>query len=265
MDPKKLLTADYLDIIFDNRNKSYGGYELRKNYNRRLKKGVGFLMLGLASVVSFSFIRSDKAGALIEHNRPVTTTLIDLPPKPDVPPPPKAATPPPPPAAPAMTKAFTEFKVKDDNDVKPDEMPTEVANITNPGSKNNDSGSIEPPASSGTGTGPAVAVAPPAKAEIPVFVEQMPAFEGDILAYLAKNIHYPEAAREAGIQGRVGIEFIINEDGSITDARVTRAIGAGCDEEALRVIKTMPKWKPGKQNGVATKVRFTQPITFRLN
>ena len=261
MDPKKLLNADYLDIVFDNRNKAYGGYELRKNYSRRVKKGVGFLMLGLASIVSFSFIHVDKPKAVEPNVVVCTYDLKDV--KNIEPPKPKEVLPPPPPAPPAPSTKFTELKVADDKDIKPDDALTNVHDITNPGTKTVDTGSGENPpiASTGTGTGPVV---PPTPPTIHIAVEQMPAFNGDMLEYLGKSIVYPAAAREAGIQGRVGVEFVVNEDGSITDARIIRAVGGGCDEEALRVIKTMPKWKPGKQNGVPVKVRFTQAIYFKL-
>lgn len=99
------------------------------------------------------------------------------------------------------------------------------------------------------------------------FVEQMPEFPGGqskLLEYLSQNIHYPDSARNADIQGRVTIKFVINEDGSISDAQLLRGIGGGCDEEALRVVKAMPRWKPGKQQGKPVRVYFTLPITFRL-
>lgn len=261
-----MLTADYLDIIFDNRNKAYGGYELRKNYNRRVKKGVGFLMLGLASIASFSFIHADKPKNNVVPPIIIPVDIKNIDTKHDIPKPPKPDMPPPPPPAQAITKRFADLQVMRDDQVKPDDMPPAVTTITNSGPRNNDSGSIEaPPISGPTGSGTTAVVTTPPPPPIRDFVEQMPAFNGDILAFIAKNINYPEAAREAGVQGRVGVEFVVNEDGSITDVRVARGIGAGCDEEAVRVIKAMPKWKPGKQNGVPVKVRFTQPISFRLN
>ena len=96
------------------------------------------------------------------------------------------------------------------------------------------------------------------------FVEKMPKPPYDMGAYLSNNLHYPERARRKNTQGRVIVGFVVNEDGSIYDAKVVRGIGMGCDEEALRVIKTMPAWRPGTQNGKLVKVRYTQPITFKL-
>lgn len=263
MDPKKLLQADYLDIIYDNRNKLYGGYELRKSYNRRIKKGVGFLMLGLSAIVSFSFINIEKEKTIVPPTVYTNPTIVDIEKKAIVPPP-KPPSNPPPPAA--NTHIFTIPKITDE-EIKPEQQMSKVEDLTksNSGLSNVDSGAegITPPIA---GTGPASTgpVTPPATASIPIFVEQMPAPAYDMLAYLAKNISYPPNAREAGIQGRVGVQFVINEDGSISNVKVVRSIGGGCDEEAMRVIKSMPKWKPGKNNGTAVKVLFTQPIMFSL-
>lgn len=116
---------------------------------------------------------------------------------------------------------------------------------------------IEP----GIGPGPVGDNRPP---DVYVFVEQMPQASFDMNDYLAKNIRYPPEAKKNEVQGRVIVKFIVNEDGSITDEKVVRGIGAGCDEEAVRVIRNMPKWKPGKQNGKPVKVYYTLPITFRL-
>jgi protein TonB len=107
-------------------------------------------------------------------------------------------------------------------------------------------------------------VAAPAPPAIFTYVEQMPAPSYDLPSYFAKNIHYPDAARENNITGRVIVKFVVDEEGAISDIQVIRGIGGGCDEEAKRVIAAMPKWKPGKQNGKPVKVYFTQPITFNL-
>ncbi len=99
-------------------------------------------------------------------------------------------------------------------------------------------------------------------------VESMPDFPGGDAArikYLNENIKYPQMARESGIQGRVFVTFVVEKDGNVTDVRVLRGIGGGCDEEAVRVIKNMPKWNPGKQRGKSVRVQFNMPILFKLN
>ena len=98
-------------------------------------------------------------------------------------------------------------------------------------------------------------------------VEVDPEFPGGMEAmmkYLAENIKYPEQAKSEGIQGRVFVRFVIEADGSVTNAQVLRGIGGGCDEEALRVVNAMPNWTPGKQQGKPVRVQFNLPITFKL-
>ena len=105
------------------------------------------------------------------------------------------------------------------------------------------------------------------EAEIFKVVEEMPEFPGGaakMMEYIQKNIKYPMMARESDIQGRVFVSFVVEPDGSITNVAVLRGIGGGCDEEALRVVQSMPNWKPGKQRGSAVRCSFTVPIVFKL-
>lgn len=101
-----------------------------------------------------------------------------------------------------------------------------------------------------------------------VFVEENPAYPGGETAlyeYLYKNIKYPDLARENNITGTVVVKFVVEKDGSITKASILREIGGGCGKEALRVVNSMPKWKPGKQSGRAVRTEFTLPVQFELN
>lgn len=103
--------------------------------------------------------------------------------------------------------------------------------------------------------------------EIFLVVEQMASFPGgpgELNKYLAKNIKYPQQARETGTQGKVFLTFVVEKDGSITDIRVLRDIGSGCGEEAIRVVKTMPKWTPAKQRGKTVRQQFNLPVNFTL-
>ncbi len=106
-----------------------------------------------------------------------------------------------------------------------------------------------------------------AEAEIFTVVEESPQFPGGDdarIRFLAENINYPHEAREASIHGTVYISFVIEIDGTINDVRVLRGIGGGCDEEAVRVIRNMPRWLPGKQRGKPVRVQFNMPIKFSL-
>ena len=105
------------------------------------------------------------------------------------------------------------------------------------------------------------------EAEIFTIVEEMPEFPGGmqkLADYLAKNIKYPQMARESGIQGRVFVNFVVEPDGHVSNVNVMRSLGGGCDEEAMRVVKAMPKWKPGKQRGKAVRVSYILPVNFKL-
>lgn len=101
-----------------------------------------------------------------------------------------------------------------------------------------------------------------------IFVSQMPAFPGgleELYRYLKSSVKYPNEARNMGIGGIVYTSFIINSNGSIEDIKILRGVGGGCDDEAIRVIKGMPKWNPGKQDGNAVNVKLNLPINFILN
>ena len=105
------------------------------------------------------------------------------------------------------------------------------------------------------------------EAEIFKVVEEMPEFPGGaakMMEYIQKNIKYPMMARESDIQGRVFVNFVVEPNGEISNVEVLRGIGGGCDEEAVRVVKSMPNWKPGKQRGSAVRCAFTVPIIFKL-
>jgi protein TonB len=96
-------------------------------------------------------------------------------------------------------------------------------------------------------------------------VEQMPSFpggQGALMQYLANNIKYPVVAQENGVQGRVVVSFVVERDGSITDVQVVRSVDPSLDREAQRVVRSMPKWIPGKQNGQAVRVKYNVPVSF---
>jgi periplasmic protein TonB len=105
------------------------------------------------------------------------------------------------------------------------------------------------------------------EAQIFMVVESMPEFPGGEAAlykFLAENIKYPQMAKESGIQGRVFVTFVVERNGKVTDVRVLRGIGGGCDEEAIRVVQDMPSWTPGKQRGKSVRVQYNLPVKFTL-
>ena len=115
---------------------------------------------------------------------------------------------------------------------------------------------------------PIVVEEPEEEQQIFQVVENMPEFPGGtqaLLQYLKKNIKYPTICQEQGIQGRVVVQFVVNKDGSIVDPEVIKPINPYLDKEALRVVSTMPKWKPGEQRGKPVRVKFTLPVQFKLS
>lgn len=263
MEAQAIAQADYLDILFDKRNKRYGSYELRKHHDRRMMQALLMIVGSCITLLVWSMIPGNKPDRNIlppVFEREVELVHPDkiLPPKPVEPLPPE-----PPAVKPTVANPVPV--------IRPDEIVTE-APVTVDSFDGRESGAVTATGSpdgevvattSTTGTGSAPApVAPPVALD---FSEVMPAFKGDVYAYLAKSVKYPRAAVQNGIEGRVVTRFVVYEDGTIHDVKVVRGIGGGCDEEAIRVIKTMPAWEPGMQNGRKVRVNFVLPINFRLD
>lgn len=267
MELKELLTADYLDIVFDKRNKQYGSYELRRNYNKRIIKGSIAIVLLAGLFAASAFMHVTASNSTTVYTNPTIISAVKLN-EPPVLPPKKIVTPPPQPAAGKKVKMFrsTEPVVTADDWVL--NLPAKPTTTGVPGPITTDGDSTGLASTTTTTTGGGVAGTggneEPAKNTPFVYVQQMPAFAGDMQQYLAAHLHYPDAAVSSGIEGQVVIKFIVNEDGHVSDAQVMRGIGGGCDEEALRIVRNMPAWKPGKQNGAAVKVFFMIPIRFEL-
>ncbi len=272
MDINRILKSDYLDILFEGRNKTYGGYELRKKYPSRARNAAIALTIGIALLGAVPILAS-----ILKPKAPppppvsVKEVVLAEPPpidktKPPPPPPPSA---PPPPVKP--TVKFTPPVVKPDEQVKEDEKPPDVKELDNKAAglttQAGDPGGIDPGLVAETGGGGSgQQVDAPAAPAIFKFVEQMPSFKGDLNAYLSAKLRYPDDAREAGTEGRSVIQFIVNENGSISGVEVVRSSGsASLDAEAKRVVSNMPAWSPGKQQGKEVKVYFTLPVTFKLD
>lgn len=276
MDSAKALQSDFLDILFEGRNKEYGAYELRKKYDKRVRNAIlGTLGLFVFLAGAYLLYNVLSAEDLSKAKKPVVETIkmedLKIPDEPNKPPPPPPPPAPPPPVKPSVQ--FTPPVIKKDNEVKPDEEPPKQEDIkekavstkTVEGDPNGvDPGLLEDSKGSGVVEAPAA----PAKEEIFTFVEQPPTFPGgeDALnKYLSKNIRYPHVAQENGIQGTVFVQFIVDSEGNIKDVKTVGATkGGGLEEEAVRVVKTMPKWKAGRQNGRQVSVQFNLPIRFTL-
>ncbi len=265
MENYSILKADYLNIIFNNRNKEYGAYLLRKTYSQRLGNAFLFCILGLTAICCLSFV-------LINNKKIVDKKLIkpiDLSQPALLPQIPKNKIIEP--QATNMAKPKIKCTKSTDIEVVPDELVTDSKKISENFSKistgitnNNDTGND---IIIGVKDGQVIkeAIVIPKKEEIRRWVDQMPKFSGDITEYLNKHLIYPDKARENGIQGQVVIQFIINENGEVSGATVVRGIGSGCDDEAMKIVMNMPKWKPGTLNGNPVKVYMKLPIMYVLN
>ena len=227
--------------------------ELKKNPKADLEKRRGlFLEIGLvvamaAALVAFemkSYDKEDKEQVVRQASEEIEDIVIqtqeqELPP-------------PPPPETPEVT---TEFEVVEDDA----ELTNELGPVNAEVDESTQNIEITP--------GVVEEEEEEEEAQIFTVVEKDPEFPGGMDAlykYLAQNIKYPTIARENGITGRVYVTFVVERDGSIANPRVLRDIGGGCGAEAIRVVKSMPKWNPGKQSGKAVRVQFNLPVNFNL-
>jgi protein TonB len=252
------VNPERVELVFANRNKEYGAYVLRKKYEKRVLMAFIVTLSAILLAVIVPKLISLLSSVVSSDNAAMTEaiTLAEPPPIDKTTPPPPPVIPPPPVQ---QTIKFTPPKVVKDEEVQ--EPPptqeevkeTQVSTVTQEGSKD----IIDVP------TDPVVVE----EEKVFTVVEEMPTFPGgeeQLFKYLRNNIKFPAVARENGIQGRVFVTFVVDKDGKVKDAKILRGIGGGCDEEALRVIRNMPDWKAGKQNGRAVSVQYNLPVNFTL-
>ena len=271
-----LLDNNWVDLVFEGRNKEYGAYVLRKETGKRNLKSMllvfAVIIAIMAAVAAKVAIENafpkkvametdvelsklaQKKEAKVEKKAPVKVEEQKVVEKVK------------------SSVKFTPPVIKKDEDVKPEEelKSQEDLNKTKTaiGSfdvKGNDEAGGEVLKAKEVIAQPE----PPKEEETKVFdvVEVMPSFPGGqaaLFEWLSKNIKYPVVAEENGVQGRVIVTFVVERNGSITDVQVVKSVDPSLDKEAVRVVKAMPHWIPGKQNGSAVRVKFTVPVTFRL-
>jgi protein TonB len=273
-----LIDNRWSDLMFENRNKEYGAYVLRRQTTARNIKSIITVLILFALVMVYmvaknayddyqakhqaqtqvtelTALQEQKKEAKVERKEIVKQEKVEQ----------------------VVEKVkssikFTAPVIKKDDEVRPeDEMKSQdeimnskvavgFANVVG----NDESGEVL--------KAKEVLVTEPVKPkeeENKVFdvVEQMPSFPGGtaaLMAYLQKAIKYPPVAEENGIQGRVICTFVVERDGSVTDVRIAKSVDPSLDKEAQRVVSAMPKWIPGKQNGQSVRVKYTLPVTFRL-
>jgi periplasmic protein TonB len=266
-----VLQRDALDIIFANRNRAYGAYQLRREYPNTLGRALGIALLLIGVVVILPRILAEFT-SLNPEKDPITVIAEPTPIKIEIKAPPvsnSSAVPP---------KAAITYKppvVAADNDV-PEEKSLDVQTLLDDprdvGTKTIDGPMDEPPSLDPSNTGFGIVQTPKPADDEPVdpfSVNKMPSFPGgesEMFKWIYKHVVYPEMAREAGTEGSVVLSFVVGKDGDITNISVlkTPAGGGILGKEATRVVQNMPKWSPGEANGHAVKVRFTLPIRFAL-
>lgn len=270
-----LISNEWAELVFQGRNKVYGAYQLRRGTSKRNIVSMIFVAavaavayLGLAAYNSYQEAQKAKFEAEME------ASLLDA--KKEAKVEKKTETP----KVEQVQKvekvkssiAFTPPVIKKDSEVKPEEemktqdelKETKTAIGAFDVKGNDDAGGTVLKAVE------EIAAPEPPKHEeeqnkIFEVVEQQPQFPGgSVNGWLADHIKYPVVAAENGISGRVVVQFVVERDGSVSQVRVVRGVDPSLDKEAQRVISSMPKWIPGKQNGQAVRSRFTVPVTFRL-
>ena len=275
-----LTRKGWCDLIFEGRNKEYGAYKLRTQTGKRNFKAIITIAILAALCIILFYIKAGYDAYQAAHAKNENVTEIS------------ALNQPKKKEAKVERKVQVEEKkevvkevkssikftapvIKKDADVKPEEemktqdqiMQTNTAIGALDVKGNSDQGEILK-VTQRVETEP-VKAEPKPEVENKVFdvVEQMPSFPGGpsaLMQYLSSNIKYPVVAQENGVQGRVVVSFVVERDGSITDVQVARSVDPSLDREAQRVVRNMPRWIPGKQNGQAVRVKYNVPVAFRL-
>lgn len=270
----KLNSAEWCDVVFEGKNKNYGAYKLRQSSSKR--HIVAFLV-----VLAFAAFASALPGLVSEIKKLTQSQsgpmeeayeLSNIPVEQEIPEENKikqeTAPPPPPlkttvkfvPPTIAKDEEVAEEKMVGQDEIQQTKIQISVADVKGTDDKHGiDIAELR--------EHKAIVEEKPVEEKPFVTVEQMPTFPGgetEMHKFINDNLKYPVVAQESGIQGRVTIRFVVTKTGTIEDVTVIRGIDPSCDKEAVRVVRAMPKWIPGKQNGLNVPVYFTLPIVFRL-
>lgn len=257
----------WVDLLFEKRNQEYGAFELRKDSARRHKWGIIGSLVFLAAVIwlpiIYKSITAESREQMVEVTE-LSNIEIKAPEKPkDV----IIEAPPPPPLKSSIK--FTPPVIAPDEEVQEEEMIKTQEELT----QTDVAISVADVKGTDEENGMDIAELNELMVEEEVeeapytVVEQMPEFPGGesaLIKYLSTAIKYPRIATENGVQGKVFVQFVVDKDGGISNAKVVRGVDSALDAEALRVVKSMPKWIPGKQNGETVRVSYTIPINFVL-
>ncbi|HEX8019732.1 TonB family protein [Mucilaginibacter sp.] len=268
-----LYNAEWLDLVFDHRNKNYGAYELRQSYGRTMVKSmsIAFAAVALLSAAAIIFKAKPKHENLVGMTTVDLTTVLPPPPKKEdkVVEPQKTQ-----PAEPVKAAAPTPTIKYTTPHLVSEEVATEPPTVAdlNKNAVGSETIKGDGPPTNVLETKPEGPGGPGITEDNGVHtlgdpLEVMPEPLGGAAAwakFLQKNLRFPPAAQDAGVSGKVFMSFIIEKDGTLSNIKVDRGAGYGFDEEALRVLKLAKAWKPGVQNGQNVRVRYSIPISFQL-
>ena len=272
-----LIDNSWVDLVFEGKNQQYGAYQLRKNTGRRniisllavIAAAIVIWLIVIANAAIQNAIResqsidtdvelsklAQKKETKVERKEEVKKVEVEQKVVEKV----------------KSSVKFTAPEIKKDDEVKPEDEIKSQDDLSKTNTaigtfdvKGNDEAEGEVLKAKEV-----VVDEKPKEEETKVFdvVEQMPSFPGgdaELMKFLSTHIKYPVVAEENGIQGRVIATFVVERDGSISDVKVIKSVDPSLDKEAIRVLKSMPKWIPGKQNGSAVRVKYTVPVTFKL-
>ena len=276
-----LYDPKWVEMVFAGKNKEYGAYQLRKGTSGRNIKSLLILVIAAALVGGFlawkvieqkqaeeqqAYMEAMELAKLQQQAKKEEKKKEPVKPKIE----PKKEIP-----VARETQKFTAPVIKKDELVKEENQVKQMDKLDEKvavGTENKEG--VKDRTVEAVRSEIAVAAPPPPPAPKPevatkVFdvVEEMPSVpggQGALMQYLASNIKYPVVAQENGVQGRVIVSFVVERDGSISDVKVARSVDPSLDREAQRVVKSMPRWSPGKQNGSTVRVKYTVPVVFRL-
>ena len=276
-----LYDPKWVDMVFAGKNKEYGAYQLRKGTSGRNIKALLILVIAAALVGGFlawkvieqkqaeeqqAYMEAMELAKLQQQAKKEEKKKEPVKPKIE----PKKEIP-----VARETQKFTAPVIKKDELVKEENQVKQMDKLDDKVAVGaEDKEGVKDRTVEAVRSEIAVAAPPPPPAPKPevatkVFevVEEMPSFPGGngaLMSYLNSNVKYPVVAQENGVQGRVIISFVVERDGSISDVKVARSVDPSLDREAQRVVKSMPRWTPGKQNGQTVRVKYTVPVVFRL-
>lgn len=277
-----LFDQQWIDLVFEGKNEAYGAYKMRQNTGNRNLMAMLALIAGIAGIVGFFLLYGVAKDAVFSDEGPATTQTVadftDEDAKKE--------------EEQAQEEIFDEpepepeIEVQAIQDIANSDLVTDFASednkekeVVQTAAEANEGTAVTADVSfhEGSNEGTEIRnedaelgnqkVEVEEEKVIHTIVEQMPTFpggDGALMKYLSSNLRYPPRAEEMGIKGRVTCQFVVERDGSITDVKVVRGVDPDLDREAVRVIKSMPRWIPGKQNGKSVRVRYTCPINFTL-